>query len=169
MDAANLPLISVQIPHILITILNLMILFFVVKKFLFKPVQRILAQRQSQVDKLYADAESAQEEAEKNKAAYSEKLENAEHEADVILQSAAKTAERNSDVVLAEATAKANAMLQKAEADIAQERKKAVNDIKNEISDLSVSIAGKVIGREINAADHQALIDGFIEDLDETD
>ena len=165
----NLDLISVNVPHMIITICNLLILFLVVKKFLFKPVQRILAERQAQVDKLYADAESAQEEADKNKAAYSEKLQNAEHEADVILQSAAKTAERNSDIVLAEASEKANAMLQKAEADIAQGRKKAVNDIKNEISDLSVSIAGKVIGREINAEDHQALIDGFIETLDETD
>ena len=165
----NLDLISVNVPHMIITICNLLILFFVVKKFLFKPVQRILAERQSQVDKLYADAEHALEEADKEKTAYSEKLQNAEAEADAILQTAAKTAERNSDIVMAEASEKANAMLQKAEADIAQERKKAVNEIKNEISDLSVSIAGKVIGREINAEDHQALIDGFIDTLDETD
>ena len=165
----NLDLISVNLPHMIITILNLLILFFVIKKFLFKPVQRILAERQGQVDKIYADAELAKEAAEKDKAAYSEKMQNAEKEADAILQSAAKTAERNSDIVMAEASQKANALLQKAEADIAQERKKAVNEIKNEISDLSVSIAGKVIGREINAADHQALIDGFIEHLDETD
>ena len=165
----NLDLISVNVPHMIITICNLLILFLVVKKLLFKPVQRILSERQAQVDKIYADAETAQAEADKNKAAYSEKLQNADKEADAILQSAAKTAERNSDIVMAEAAEKANAMLQKAEADIAQERKKAVNDIKNEISDLSVSIAGKVIGREINAADHQALIDGFIEDLNEAD
>ena len=165
----NLDLISVNIPHMIITIINLLILFLVIKKFLFKPVQRILAERQSQVDTLYADAESAKQDAEKDKAAYSEKLENAEAEADAILKSAAKTAERNSDIVMAQASEKANAMLQKAEADIAQERKKAVNEIKNEISDLSVSIAGKVIEREISAADHQALINEFIENLDETD
>ena len=165
----TLDLISVNPAHMIITICNLLILFLVVKRFLFKPVQRILSERQAQVDKLYADAETAQAEADKNKVAYSEKLKNAEKEADAILQSAAKTAERNSDVIMAGAAEKANAMLQKAEADIAQERKKAVNEVKNEISDLSVSIAGKVIGREINASDHQALIDGFIENLNEAD
>jgi F-type H+-transporting ATPase subunit b len=165
----NLDLISVNIPHIIITIANLLILFFVIKKFLFKPVQRILAERKAQVDKLYTDAEEARADAQQDKAAYDEKLRHADEEAEMILQSAAKTAERNSDIVLAQATEKANAIVQKAEADIAQERKKAVNDIKNEISDLSVSIAGKVIGREINAADHQALIDGFIGGLDQTD
>lgn len=161
----NLDLISVNIPHILITIINLLILFLLIKKFLFKPVQRILDARKAEVDKIYADAADAQKAADKNKQLYDEKLENAEAEADALLQSAAKKAEQNSDIVLAEATEKASAMLKKAESDIEQERKKAVNDIKNEISDLSVSIAGKVIGREISAEDHKALIDGFIEEL----
>ena len=165
----NLDLISVNIPHIIITILNLLILFLVVKKFLFKPVQRILAERQAQVDKIYADAEEVKTQAEQEKAAYDEKLQTAEAEADAILRTAAEIAERNSDVVLAEATEKAGAMLQKAEDDIVRERKKAANDIKNEISDLSVSIAGKVIGREINADDHRALIDGFIRELDKAE
>ncbi|MBQ7541470.1 MAG: F0F1 ATP synthase subunit B [Clostridia bacterium] len=162
----NLELISVNIPHILITIVNLLILFLLIKKFLFKPVQRILDARKAEVDKVYADAADAQEAADRDKALYAEKLENAEAEADALLKNAAKKAEQNSDVVLAEATEKASAMLKKAEAEIAQERKKAVNEIKNEISDISVSIAGKVIEREINADDHKTLIDGFIEELD---
>ena len=162
----NLELISVNIPHIIITIINLLILFLLIKKFLFKPVQGILDERKAEVDKIYADAHETQEAADKDKQLYEEKLENAEAQADAILESAAKKAEQNSDLVLAEATEKAGAMLRKAEADIAQERKKAVNEIKNEISDLSVSIAGKVIGRELNADDHRALIDGFIDDLD---
>ena len=162
----NLGLISVNIPHIVITIANLLILFFVIKKFLFKPVQRILAQRQAQVDKIYADADEAKQQAEADKQAYGEKIAGAQAEADAILESAAKKAEKNSEAIIGNATEKANALLQKAEADIALERKKAVNEIKNEISDISVSIAGKVIEREINAADHQAMIDAFIGELD---
>lgn len=162
----NLELISVQLPHILITILNLLILFWVIKRFLFKPVQKILDERKAQVDKLYTDAEQAQQAADRDKQLYSEKLQNADTEAADILKKAAQQAEKDSDLVLAEATQKATALLQKAEADIAQERKKAVNDIKNEISDISVSIAGKVIERELNPEDHKALIDGFIENLE---
>ncbi len=151
---------------IIFQICNLLILFLLIKKFLFKPVQRILDARKAEVDKIYADARETQEAADKDKQLYEEKLGNAETEADAILESAAKKAEQSSELMLTEASEKANAMLRKAEADIAQERKKAVNEIKNEISDLSVSIAGKVIGRELNADDHRALIDGFIDDLD---
>lgn len=161
-----LDLISVNPTHILITIVNLLILFGVIKKFLFKPVQKILDKRQAEVDKIYDDATKAKEAADKDKTEYSAKLQNAEIEAEQLLKTAAKKAEKNSDQVMAEASAKASAMLKKAEADIAQERKKAVNDIKNEISDISVSIAGKVIEREINADDHKALIDSYIENLD---
>ena len=162
----NLDLISVNIPHIIITIINLLILFLLIKKYLFKPVQRILDARKAEVDKIYADAAEAKQAADEDKRIYSEKLENADEEADAILRSAAQKAQAHSELVLAEASDKASAMIKKAEADIAQERKKAVNDIKDEISDLSVSIAGKVIGREISADDHRALIDGFIEELD---
>ena len=52
-----------------------------------------------------------------------------------------------------------------AEADIAQERKKAVNDLKNEIGGIAVDIAGKVVEREINETDHKALIDEFIRNV----
>ncbi len=162
----NLGLISVNLPHILITIVNLLILFLVIKKFLFKPVQRILDERKAQVDQIYADANEARQQADQDKKEYGEKMAKAQSEADALLESAAKKAEKSSEAILAGATDKANAMLQKAQADIALERKKAVNEIKNEISDISVSIAGKVIEREINAADHQAMIDEFIEGLD---
>ena len=83
----NLELISVNIPHIIITIINLLILFLLIKKFLFKPVQRILDARKAEVDKIYADAHETQEAADKDKQLYEEKLETAEAEADAILES----------------------------------------------------------------------------------
>ena len=58
-------------------------------------------------------------------------------------------------------------MTKRAEAEIAQERKKAYQEIKEEISDISVAIAGKMVQREITAEDHQALIAQFIENVGE--
>ena len=58
-------------------------------------------------------------------------------------------------------------MRDKAAADIAQEKKKAINDAKDEISELALAIAGKVVGRELNDADQSGLIDSFIEGLGE--
>ena len=63
------------------------------------------------------------------------------------------------------ANAEAAAIMDKASADIAQEKKKALNDAKDEISEMAMAIAGKVVGRELNAADQQSLLDSFIDGL----
>ena len=55
--------------------------------------------------------------------------------------------------------------MDKASADIAMEKKKALNDAKDEISGLAMAIAGKVVGRELNADDQSSLIDSFIDEL----
>ena len=58
-------------------------------------------------------------------------------------------------------------MIRRADAEIAQEKKKAVNEIKNEISAMSVDIAERMIGREIKEEDHETLIDEFISGIGE--
>ena len=72
-----------------------------------------------------------------------------------------------SEELLGEARAQAAAMKQKAEADIAQQRKKAVNEVKDEIGGIAMEIASKVVEREIQQADHQELIDSFIQNVGE--
>ena len=67
--------------------------------------------------------------------------------------------------MIREASAEATAIKQKAEADIAQERRKAVNELKDEIGSMAMDIAGKVIEREINEKDHTKLIDEFISNV----
>lgn len=161
----NLELISLNIWHIVAAILNLLILYLIVKKFLFNPVQKILAERQAQVDALYSDAETAQNQAEAARMEYEQKLSHAEEEAESILQNATVRADRMSEKILSEATEKASAKLRKADADIAQEKKKAIDEIKNEISGISVDIAEKMVGHEINEEDHRQLIDSFIDTL----
>ncbi len=160
-----LDLVSIDPVHIIITIINLMILFFIFKKFLFKPVQEIFDKRQQEIDKIYSDAQSAHDAAQKDKTEYSEKISAADEEAQQIVKKAAEKAERISDNIISEANSKASAMLKKADEDIAQERKKAVNEIKNEISSISVDIAQKVIEREINENDQKDLIDSFIDKI----
>ena len=160
-----LEIISLDIWHIAAAILNLLVLTWILKKFLFVPVQNVLAQRKAQVDTLYAEAEEANTAARADRAAYEEKLAGAKAEAEEIVHSATVRADRMSDQILAEAAAKAADKMRKADADIAQEKKKAINEIKNEISGMSVEIAEKVVGREIKEEDHKVLIDSFIENL----
>ena len=161
----HLELISLNIWHIVAAILNLLILTLIVKKFLFERVQKVLAERKSQVDTLYTDAETAKTAAESERAEYEEKLGQAQAEADELLRAAAQRADRMSDEILAAASEKASEKMRRADADIAQEKKKAINEIKNERSGMSVDIAEKVVGREIKEEDHKKLIDSFIEAL----
>lgn len=160
-----LELISLNIWHIIATIANLVILMLILKKFLFVPVQKVLAERKNQVDNLYSAAEESAAAAEADRKLYNEKLAGAREEADSIVKAAAKRADRLSDEIIDKAKTKAEETLKKAENDIAQEKKKAMNDLKNEISEISVQIAENVVGREIKEKDHRELIDSFIDNL----
>lgn len=165
----TLDIISVNIWQILISLLNLLIIFFILKKFLFKPVKNVLAQRQAQVDKIYGDADAAKKAAELEKAEYGEKLSSAHAEAAEIVSAAKERAQRAGDEIIGEANAKADGMIRRADLEIAQERRKAIAEIKEELSDISVGIAEKVIGREIDEKDHKELIDSFIDEMGDGD
>ena len=133
-------------------ICNLMIQLVIFKKLLLNPVKKVIAERKAKADSQIADAEKLRTEAEAMKAEYEQNLQNARTEANQIVAAAQKTAA---------------ARKQKAEADIAQERKKAVNEVKDEIGGMAMEIASKVVEREIKEADHQDLIDEFIKNVGE--
>ena len=151
------------------TLLNAIALFLVLKHKLFKPIENVMEQRQNEVDQIYSDAEAAKADAEAYKAAYDEKLANAKEEAVDIIKAAQERADRLGDEIVSDARAKADDLMKRADAEIAQERKKAVNELKNEISVISLGIAEKMLDREINEADHNELINRFIEEMGEDD
>ena len=148
-------------------ICNLMIQLVIFKKLLLNPVKKVIAERKAKADSQIADAEKLRTEAEAMKAEYEQNLQNARTEANQIVTAAQKTAAARSEELLCEARAQAAALKQKAEADIAQERKKAVNEVKDEIGGMAMEIASKVVEREIKEADHQDLIDEFIKNVGE--
>ena len=146
---------------------NLMIQLVIFKKLLLNPVKKVIAERKAKADSQIADAEKLRTEAEAMKAEYEQNLQNARTEANQIVAAAQKTAAARSGELLGEARAQAAALKQKAEADIAQERKKAVNEVKDEIGGMAMEIASKVVEREIKETDHQDLIDEFIKNVGE--
>ena len=148
-------------------ICNLMIQLVIFKKLLLNPVKKVNAERKAKADSQIADAEKLRTEAEAMKAEYEQNLQNARTEANQIVAAAQKTAAARSEELLGEARPQAAALKQKAEADIAQERKKAVNEVKDEIGGMAMEIASKVVEREIKEADHQDLIDEFIKNVGE--
>ena len=148
-------------------ILNLFLQAFLIKKFLFKPIREILNKRREMADAQLSDAQKAKDEAIAMKAEYEQNMAEARTRAGEIVSNAQKTASVQSDEIIKEANRQAASIKEKAEKDIALEKKKAVNEIKEEIGQVAMEIAGKVIEREISPEDHQKLIDEYIENVGE--
>lgn len=149
----------------LFTFCNMLITFAVLKHFLFKPVKQMIDDRQQEIDTMYADAAAAQQKAAALEEEYQAHLQSIKQEQENLLREAAVRAQKREEEIVNAARAEAQALRTAAEADVAQERKKAVNNLKNEIGGIAVEIASKVVEREINKADHQALIDEFIRNV----
>ena len=149
----------------LFVLLNTLVIYFVAKKFLFKPVMKIIADRQQEIDGMYQAAGEAKEQAEVMRSEYQQKLTAAQQTSERIVKEAVSRGQAREEEILRKANADAAAIMDKASADIALEKKKAINDAKDEISDLAMAIAGKGVGRELNEADQKDLIDRFIDNL----
>ena len=163
----DLDIISVNIWHIVISLANLVILFLILKKLLFKPVKKIVDKRQKEIESEYKKAEKTQAEADAIKAEWEGKMETAEAEADKIISDAVERADSRNEVMLYESREKADQIIRKAKADIERERKDARETIKKEIVDVSQALSEQIIGREINMDDHRDLIDRAIDRIGE--
>lgn len=149
----------------LITLLNTLTIFFVGKKFLFGPIMKMIQERQQEIDTMYADADSAKNNARQLEREYTQKLATATQTGERLVQEAMARGQTREEEIITAANARADAILEKAKADIALEKKQAINAAKDEISDMAVAIASKVLGREVNTADQGNLVDAFIEEL----
>lgn len=158
-------LVAVNPVTLIATICNLFIQLFIFKKLFWEKVIGILDQRRQAADQEISDAKAARAEADAMKASYTQSMKEAKEKADTILMNAQKTATARSEEIIGQAHAAAAVMKSKASADIEMEKKKAINDAKNEISGLALAIAGKVVGRELNADDQSVMIDRFIDEL----
>lgn len=149
----------------LFTLLNFLALFYVLTKFLYKPIMNMIRQRQKEIDDMYLNADTAQAQAKALESEYKEKLSVATETGERIVKEAVARGQSREEEIIRQANAEASAILEKASADIAMEKKKAINDAKDEISGIAMAIAEKVVAREINAEDQQQLVDSFIQEL----
>ena len=149
----------------LFTWCNLLILYLVLKKILFKPIKNMIDSRQKEVDDMYSNAENAEAEANGMRREYEEKLSGAKAESEEILRDAQRRAILREEEIIKAAEAEAGRIMERAEAEIELERRRAVNDVKDEVSEIAISIAEAVIERDIAEKEHKELIDSFIEKM----
>ena len=161
----SLDILSINVWTILISLANLLIIFLILKKFLWKPVTKAMEQRQEIVDKQFADAAEAEAKANEDKAMWAEKLSAADEEAAARIAAADETARHHGERVVAEAKEKAQGIIRQAEAEAELERQKATASIRDEIADVSAELAQKMLEREISVEDHRAMIASFLDEV----
>ena len=147
--------------------LNLLILYLFLKKLAFKPLKKMIDSRQKEIDDMYSEAESSRTDAESMKAEYEKKLSEAHEESEAILKDAQRRALLREEEILKEANDEAGRALKRAEEQIELEKKHALNQVKNEVSEMAISIASAVIERDVKADEHSDLIDEFINGMGE--
>lgn len=145
--------------------INLLILYLFLKKLLFKPLKNMIDSRQKEIDDMYSDAESSKASAEEMKAEYERKLQAANEESEEIVKNAQRKAQLREEEILREANAEAARTLERAEAQIELEKKHAINQVKNEVSEMAISIASAVIERDVKADEHSEMINEFINNM----
>lgn len=149
----------------LFTLLNLILTFLILKKYLFKPVNKMIDDRQKEINDIFADAEDARQKAETMRADYDRKLSEAKDASAQIIAEATQEAHRRRDDILVHAQTDAEAIRNKARAEIELERKKAINGVKDDISRIALDIAEKVVEKELDGADHDRLVEDFLREM----
>ena len=163
----NLQIVSFNLWQVLISLANLTILYLGLKKFLYKPVKAVLENRKASIDKTYADAAEAESKAKADRDEYEAKLATAHATADEIIHDATVMANKRGDKIVAEAHQKADEIVRQGELEASMEKKKAMESIRRDITDVSTAMTEKLLGREMTAADHRGMIDDFLKGVGE--
>ncbi len=169
MPTQTLDIISINLWQMLVSLANLVLLFLLIKKFLYKPVKKMLESRQKAIEEDYDAAREAKEQALADKQAYEEQLQGAKQEADRVIQNAVELATDREREILAEAKHKAEGIVRQAENDAALERKKAEDGIRQEIVEVSSLLTEKLLERELSEIDHRRFVDSFVESMGDSD
>ena len=140
-------------------------LYLFLKKLLFVPMKKMIDSRQKEIDDMYQNAEEAETQAEAMKISYEEKMSKANEESEEILKKALRRAQLKEEEIIRDAQTEASRIYERAEEQIALEKKRALSEVKDEVSDMAIEIAGAIIGREVSDKEHSDFIDNFIDKI----
>jgi F-type H+-transporting ATPase subunit b len=147
---------------VLATIINFVILYFILRHFLIEPVTSTISAREDEIKGRIARAENDEKKAELLRIENEEKIKNAKEEGKTIIEDLKVKAERVSETIISKAKEEAEFLLERARADAEREREKASEDIKTQTIDLALILSSKALGSTIDENEHRRLIKDFI-------
>jgi len=146
---------------ILISLINIAVLFLLLRLILWKHINRFLSARADRIRAELEDAESRRQSAEELKQEYENKIETIEAQGrDLMRESQIKAAEE-AEELLSETREKARVMIQEARQRIEEEKERAVENAHHEIAQLATDMAARILRREVSAGDSQHAVDNF--------
>ena len=158
-----------DIVNFVCVVVNLLVLYVLMKKFVFGRVTRIIDARQALLEEKNASVAKAQEEADRLKKEYEKSLENANETSVQIVKEAKSRARAEYNKIMARAAADAEAMKAGAEKAIATEREKQMDELHVQIMDLAVQAAGRIMAEKSSPETDKALYDAFIKEAGDVD
>ena len=158
-----------DIVNFVCVVVNLLVLYVLMKKFVFGRVTRIIDARQALLEEKKASVAKAQEEADRLKKEYQKSLENANETSVQIVKEAKSRARAEYNKIMARAAADAEAMKAGAEKAIATEREKQMDELHVQIMDLAVEAAGRIMAEKSSPETDKALYDAFIKEAGDVD
>ena len=155
--------------NLVFTIINLLVLYLLMKKFLFGPIIKVMDVRKAMIDQQFAGAKAQEDQAKALKEQYECALKSAREESFQIMEQARKEAKAQADKTVEDTQAKVSAMLAKAQEVINTERVYAMRQMKDDVASLAMEAAGKIIGKNSGADQDLSLYDQFIEKAGDPD
>ena len=156
-----------QVSTIVFTVINLLVLYFILRKLLFGRVNAVLEQRAALVKNELASAEASNRQAQDLKAQYEDKLTDARHEAAKIVADAQNRAQRAYEARMADIETDTKKLRAEAEAQISEEREAMLRSARSEVASLALLAASKVAQKSMDGADDRALVDAFLTEVGE--
>jgi F-type H+-transporting ATPase subunit b len=156
------PLFQINLFQVLIAAANFVIFLAIIWKFAFTPISRMLADRKARIEEGLRDAEQARRDRESAEAERVAALQEARREANEILSRAQKVAQETRDVDIAATKADLERMRERAAADIEAEKVRAIAEVRNEVADLALRAAGKVVGETLTGDRERRLVSEFL-------
>lgn len=146
------------------TILNLLVLYFILKKILFKPVTKHMNDRSKKIQKALEAAEESKRMVKQMKVEYDEKIKSAKYEGQKVMEMYKNMAEKEYNSIIESAKVEANQILQNTKAELQVEKEQLITSIKGEISDLVLATSEKVLSKNLDSDTNRKLISNFIKD-----
>ena len=160
----SLEVISVNIMQILISLCNLLILFLILKHFLYAPVKKVIGEREEMLKNRFDEADAILKKARMDESYWRKEVENVNNKTECIVKDAMKKANLDRDEIINDAKEKAKNIMRQAKESIDIEKIKSNKELKRNIADISLDLASKLLGRELSEKDQINMIDTFFKE-----